>query len=443
MPARSKTIPPDYDLIIVGACFAGLIAARTAAHRGLSVAVIDAKAEPGARVRSTGILVKEAIDECDVPAALTRKIPGVRLYAPNGRHTDLTAPGYYFLATDTPAIMRWLAREAARAGADLLFGARFTEAQQQEDRIHLGGLDISCRYLLGADGARSRVAEVFNLGRNTEFLIGMEKEYEENPAVDPDYLHCFIDTKLAPGYLGWVVPGAGMTQVGLAVSNSPFGQKRKPDFNAFLEHIDNRFAFWNCETLRKRSGPIPCGGLVSPISSHRVLLTGDAAGLVSPLTAGGIRLAFQYGRRAAGAIASYLLDGGADPGAVMAHEYPGFAGKTWMRRLWSLAPPNAVLNATLFTPPMQAFAKHIYFERKRGHFSQADKAKTDLKLRARSSGPPIAASAANKVYQVAGRLAANPASAPWASPHPMPRGATSTSCGPCASDDRNKNQKSA
>jgi geranylgeranyl reductase family protein len=364
--SRSPTTPaPDYDLIIVGASFAGLVAARTAAHRGLRVAVIDAKTEPGARVRTTGILVKEAIDECDMPASLTRKIPAVRLYAPNGRHTDLTAPGYFFLATDTPAIMRWLAREAARAGAHLLFGARFTGASLQRDRVHLHDLNISARYLLGTDGARSRVAQAFNLGRNREFLIGVEVEYEETPAVDPDFLHCFVDSALAPGYLGWVVPGVGMTQVGLAVADGLFGETRKPDFEAFRKGIDSRFALWNCAVLRKRSGPIPCGGLVSPLSAHRVLLTGDAAGLVSPLTGGGIRLAFQYGRRAGAAIAHYLLDGGPDPGVVMAREYPRFGVKTWMRRLWSAAPSNAVLNATLFTPPMRALAQRIYFEKRR------------------------------------------------------------------------------
>jgi len=359
-----------YDLVVVGASFAGLIAARTAAHRGLKVAVIDAKTEPGARVRTTGILVKEAVDECDIPSALTRKIPGVRLYAPNKKHVDLFAPGYYFLATDTPAIMRWLAREAARAGADLFFGARFDDATVTDDLVHLHGLGMSARYILGADGAKSRVAKVFGLGRNTEFLIGLETEYEETPTVDPDFLHCFIDSALAPGYLGWVVPGVGMTQAGVAVSNSMLGATRKPDLSAFLKRTDPHFALWNCEPLRKRSGPIPCGGLVSPLSTHRVLLTGDAAGLVSPLTGGGIRLAFQYGRKAGASIANYLLDGGADPGAVMGKEYPRFGIKTWMRRLWSAAPPNAVLNATLFTPPMLALAKWIYFQKRGVNFGR-------------------------------------------------------------------------
>lgn len=353
-----------YDLVVIGASFAGLIAARTAAHRGLKVAVVDAKKEPGARVRTTGILVKEAIAECDIPSALTRKIPGVRLYAPNQKYTDLFAPGYYFLSTDTAAIMRWLAREANRAGADLFFGARFTNATITNELVHLHGLDLKARYLLGADGAKSRVAKALNLGQNTEFLTGLETEYEETPTVDPDFLHCFVDTHHAPGYLGWVAPGVGITQVGLAVSDGLLGQKRKPNYEAFLKSIDHRFALWNCEVKARRSGPIPCGGLVHPLSTHRVLLTGDAAGLVSPLTAGGIRLAFQYGRRAGAVISEYLQDGGADPGQLMAREYPRFGLKTWMRRAWSAAPPNAILNATLFTPPMRALAQWIYFQKR-------------------------------------------------------------------------------
>ena len=44
MPTFLRKPPePDYDLVIVGASFAGLVAARTAAHRGLKVAVLDAK----------------------------------------------------------------------------------------------------------------------------------------------------------------------------------------------------------------------------------------------------------------------------------------------------------------------------------------------------------------------------------------------------------------
>ena len=106
----------EYDLVIVGASFAGLACARTAAMRGLRVAVLERKDDPGEGVRTTGILVKEAIEETDIPVGLTRMIREVRVHAPGGRSVDLSSPGYFFLATDTPALLRWMAREAMRAG---------------------------------------------------------------------------------------------------------------------------------------------------------------------------------------------------------------------------------------------------------------------------------------------------------------------------------------
>src|ERR1043166_5244096 len=114
-----------FDLIVVGGSFAGLSCARTAALRGLKVAVLDGKSDPGLRVRTTGIVVKEASDDFDLPSTLMRKVRGVRLYAPDDRALDLHAPGYFFQATDTPELMRWMAREAERAGAELMFGTKF------------------------------------------------------------------------------------------------------------------------------------------------------------------------------------------------------------------------------------------------------------------------------------------------------------------------------
>src|SRR5580658_4165189 len=89
---RGDAMSQAHDLVIVGGSFAGLACARTAALRGLKVAVDDAKSEPGARVRTTGILVKEATEGCDLPAHLTRKVRGVRLYSPDSRALDLHAP---------------------------------------------------------------------------------------------------------------------------------------------------------------------------------------------------------------------------------------------------------------------------------------------------------------------------------------------------------------
>jgi len=100
------------DVEIVGASFAGLACARASASRGLRTIVWERKRDPGQGVCTTGLLVKEVADEEDPPHELVRRIHGVRLYGPALRWFDLDAPGYYFLATDTPALLRSMAARA-------------------------------------------------------------------------------------------------------------------------------------------------------------------------------------------------------------------------------------------------------------------------------------------------------------------------------------------
>ncbi len=353
---RSQT---DYDLIIVGASFSGLVAARTAAMRGLKVLVLEAKPDAGARVHTTGILVKEAAEEIDVPHHVTRKVHGVRLYAPNHSFTDLFAPGYFFLTTDTAALLRWLAHEAERAGANILFNTRFEGAEHIGAGIALSGSGLTGRYLIGADGGRSRVGKAFNLGRNTRFLLGLEHEYTGLDAVDPRFLHCFADSKLAPGYIGWVAPGPCITQVGLAVKAGV-----RADLSAFTDATDHLFKYKQGTLSERRSGRIPCGGIVSPFASERVLLIGDAAGLVSPMSGGGIRLAFRFAKRAAHLVADHLEHLGPAPEAVMSRELPRFRLKGLLRHALNFAPPNLLINACLGTPPARAIAQRLYFHKR-------------------------------------------------------------------------------
>jgi geranylgeranyl reductase family protein len=348
-----------FDLVIIGGSFAGLACARTAALRGLKVAVLDAKAQPGAKLRTTGIVVKEASDDFDLPANLMRKVRGARLYAPSGRALELSAPGYFFQATDTAGILRWMAAEAERAGAKLMFGARFAGAAEEKGTIRLADHGLSARYLIGADGARSRVAAVFGLDRNRRFLTGLEIECEELRGIDRRYLHCFADSRIAPGYIGWVVPGHGVTQIGTAARHG-----RKPNLGLLVERLKTQFGISGVQIVERRSGLIPTGGPAHTIGRGRVLLIGDAAGMVSPVTGGGIHSALRYGRRAAQRIADFLEDRGPHPVGALAAEIPRYRGKLALRRALDLAPPNSLIEALLFTPPVRALAQRLYFHRR-------------------------------------------------------------------------------
>src|SRR6187200_500723 len=113
------------DVVIVGASFAGAACALAAAQRGLRVCVLERKRDPGEKLRTTGIIVKEAAEQTLlnlIPTDLTHRVEQVRLYAPSLKQVALAAPGYYFLTTDTPGVMRWLARELVANGVDLRLG---------------------------------------------------------------------------------------------------------------------------------------------------------------------------------------------------------------------------------------------------------------------------------------------------------------------------------
>src|SRR5688572_12589305 len=308
----ATTRAQDWDVVVVGASFGGAACALAAAHYGLRVCVIERKRDPGIKLHTTGIIVKEAAEQTwlnRVPAALVRRVERVRLYAPNLRSLALAAPGYYFMTTDTPNVMRWLADELRANGVELRLPQSFTNATRDHDGDRDGwqveGLGRA-RYLVGADGAKSRVAERTGLGRVDDFLYGIEHEFAGLQLPEPDALHCFISKRHAPGYIGWVAQNPTGVQVGLALRHRN-ARTRSPDIDVFLQRIRAHVGLpGDARPSTTRAGLVPCGGPVSPIAAPGVMLTGDAAGIVSPVTAGGIHSAWQHGWRVGEAIAQHV-----------------------------------------------------------------------------------------------------------------------------------------
>lgn len=356
----------DFDLVVVGASFAGSACALASAQRGLRVCVLERKRDPGEKLRTTGIIVKEAAERTllnQLPARLTRRIAEVRLHAPGLRQIALAAPGYYFLTTDTPGVMRWLAAQLLEHAVDLRLGTSFTDAQRIDGGWNVGGLGCT-RFLVGADGARSRVAERCGLGRVQSFLYGIEYEFPGSCLENPDALHCFISKRYAPGYIGWIAQNPGGVQAGLALRHDA-DAARVPDIDGFLLRVGQTGGLpRHLKPGHVRAGLIPCSGPILDMARDGAILTGDAAGIVSPVTAGGIHSAWEHGWTVGRAIATRIHEGGPPPEEVAIAAAPRFRTKRALRWAFDRLQFDWPFDLLLYSPPLRWAAEQVYFHKR-------------------------------------------------------------------------------
>jgi digeranylgeranylglycerophospholipid reductase len=356
----------EFDLVIVGASFAGAACALAAAQYGLRVCVLERKRDPGQKLHTTGIIVKEAAEQTwlsRAPPSLTQRIERVHLYAPNLRNLALQVPDYYFLTTDTPALMRWLADEMVAQGIDLRLMQPFTDADYELGRWRIAGVGRT-PWLVGADGAKSRVAQRAGLGQVRDFLYGVEHEFEGLTLHEPDALHCFISRELAPGYIGWATQNPTGVQFGLAFRHRAT-RKGVPDIETLRSRVGRALGIpANTAPSAIRAGLIPCGGPVEPLAAPGVILTGDAAGIVSPVTAGGIHSAWRHGWTVGEAIARHLREGGPPPKDVAERAAPRYRLKRAMRWAFDHCQMDWPFDLMLGTAPMRWAAERVYFGRR-------------------------------------------------------------------------------
>ena len=84
MPSSPDQKRDIYDVIVVGASFAGLSFAGVAAALGIRVLVLERDAEVGGVVRTTGVLFSDVLDIIDVPARyLMNAVRRIQLQPPD------------------------------------------------------------------------------------------------------------------------------------------------------------------------------------------------------------------------------------------------------------------------------------------------------------------------------------------------------------------------
>lgn len=345
-----------YDVAVIGAGLAGLQTARLLAARGAKVLLADRRASVCEKIHTTGIFVRKTWEDFPILSEqLGPPIRDVTLYSPARRALELTAAQPEFRVGRMNWIYLRLLDECGRHGVTWMPSARLVECSGGRVVLERRGhrQTMLARHVVGADGARSHVARQLGLDRNSEFLAGLE---DVVPSTSPEKpaLHCFLDPRLAPGYIAWIVDDGEEAHVGVA----GYGDRYKP---AEALELFKRSAGVTGKPIERRGGLIPVNGILRRIGNERGLLVGDAAGAVSPLTAGGLDAAMRLSTFAADVIAHGAL-----------HEYSGerfrprFAARRFMRRVLQAVDHPLVAEigcALLRTPPLRALASHVFFSR--------------------------------------------------------------------------------
>lgn len=316
-----------YDVVIVGASFAGL----TLAHhlpKDLKVLVLEQKKRLDIGVESTGLITSATrnlfAEFIDVDQFIPNQITTIGVISPDyDKYFFSSTDEPWIYSTDTPKLVDHLAnvlpgnielqkgvsykRHTIHKGRE--YPVRITCGQNGEER------EIEARFIVGADGGHSKVAAHSpGLSQNKKFLAGLEKVFYGNIHLGdhPDAtIYHFWFGEFSLGYGGWLSPtieqGKPAFRVGLAKLGKDIHKLKKLDefIDVLLEKgivtIDgDKKPFFSFGCL------IPIGGVLPRLYSDHVMLIGDAGGFCGAFAADGIKGAVVSGKAAAKLIPRHL-----------------------------------------------------------------------------------------------------------------------------------------
>lgn len=291
-----------FDIVVVGGGPGGAMAAWAAAQLGVDVLIIEKDREIGVPVRCAEGIAADTVHrflEPD-PHWISSEIKGVRLFAPSGDFLEFNEEGLGYVL-ERRVFDRELVNRAGKAGAEVRVSACATGLVFDNDQI--AGVNISsrgrdytvrCRLVIAADGVESRVARwagintliaLRDLEVATQYLL-------DNVRTDKGYCEFFLGQNIAPGGYVWIFPkGPDTANVGIGICGRYTRQKSS---TAYLhEFIERRLP--GSAPLAMVVGSVPVAPTLEEVFTDGLMVVGDAAHQVNPVSGGGIGTAMIAG----------------------------------------------------------------------------------------------------------------------------------------------------
>lgn len=298
----------EYDVVVVGSGPAGSVTARFAAESGAKVLIIERRQEVGVPVLC-GEGISKQVDDFKVLKGrrwIANNMDGARIFSPDGTMVKLSAE---MAGNETGYVLyrdifdQELARGAARAGANLMLNTCAVDLLKENGKIkgvkarHFDeDIDIKADVVVGADGVESRVGRWAGM-KTTLKPSDLEicAQYTlTNVDVEREYCDFYLGKKIAPGGYVWIFPkGNDVANVGIGIlaSLSTPGLPTKLLDKFISSHPELKKG----EPVRFLAGAV---SVSEPYESVRdnLLLVGDAARQVDPITGGGLMASIEAGK---------------------------------------------------------------------------------------------------------------------------------------------------
>jgi digeranylgeranylglycerophospholipid reductase len=319
------------DVVIVGAGPAGSLCARVLAQSGVQVLVVEKRQEIGAPKRCAEAVDPKAFEAVGIepdPLWLANRIRTAVLYAPDGNRVTFGArssaeSGYI---VERKIFDKHLARDAIRAGAKYRLKTTALEVIQEDRRIigivaeHMGkATRIMARIVIAADGVDSLIARSAGLDTVNPlkyYMSCFQYEMAGLGNIDEQAIHLHYGTDIAPGGYVWVFPkGNTLANVGVGIKALKGGRKTPREYlDRFIEK--HPLIFKNASAVEFNCGGVPVHQTIKTLVGDGLMIIGDAAHLVNPITGGGIDLAMISGRMAAEVAVESLQKGDVGKGQL-------------------------------------------------------------------------------------------------------------------------------
>jgi len=308
--AQQRPCRRSYDLVVVGGGPAGATAARFAAECGLSVLLVDRRQEIGSPVQCAEGVGHEMLVPFVAPDArwISATIRRARIVVLGDNRVDMApdtedAIGYVL---ERRVFDRVLAERAVEAGAAVMVKTRATGLLWEGGVVRgvqlmtpTGQCEVVAKIVIGADGVGSLVGRWGGLDTRlpARDLMTCAQYLLAGIDIDPECTCYHIGEQVAPGGYAWVFPkGEGRANVGLGVQADLAEATPLEYLNRF---IADQPTLAQGHPVSLIVGDVPVALAPGRIVSDGLMLVGDAARQVDPLTGGGITSGMSAGRIAA------------------------------------------------------------------------------------------------------------------------------------------------